>query len=199
MTEMSRNVQVIKSLTARQQMAALLVALDQETDEAIAAQAGVTIRQITRWKQVPLFAARVAELRAAFARSVESRGIASLQARLAALQDLYDRQQQIVAGRAGDMATVPGGASGLLVRQYKQVTKEDYREEYQFDAALVREIRETMKQAAQELGQWVNKSRVDVNDIDAEIERELARLAAGRQGPVAATGAGAEADGEHVR
>jgi len=182
-------------LTARQEMAALQVALDQQSDVQIARQVGITDRQLLRWKRLPLFAARVQELRAAFARAVEGRGIADRQARVQELQGLLDGMKAIVAGRASDMPMVPGGESGLLVRQYKQVGKDDFREEYPFDAGLVREIRATLQQAAQELGQWTERRQVSlsVDELDAAIEHELARMAAG--GEAAAAGAVARAAG----
>lgn len=181
MTEMSRNDQSPKPLTARQQMAALLVALDQETDEAIARQVGLKVRQLTRWKRLPLFEARVAELRAAFARAVEGKGIAERSRRVQMLQDLVDRMALIVEGRAENMPLVPGGKSGLLVRQYKQTGKDDYQEEYHFDAALAREIRATLQQAAQELGQWTERHAViDELDLSQLSDDELDALARGK-------------------
>lgn len=165
-----------KKLTVRQEQAALHVALDQLSDREIAAQAGITEEGLRKWKKRPEFAGRVVELRAAFARAVEGLCIADRQARVRTLQDLVDRMTRVVEGRAEDLAEAPGGSSGLLVRQYKQVGKDDYREEYPFDAALVREMRATLQQAAQELGQWTTKSELKVSDLDAAIERELRRL-----------------------
>ena len=193
---MSQNETVQKTLTARQEQAALLVALGQLTEAEIAQRTGTKFGTLKRWKAWPEFAGRVEALRAAFARSVEARGIADRQARVQKLQDLLDRMTAIVEGRAADMASVPGGASGLLVRQYKQTGKDSYEVEYAFDAALPREMRATMQQAAQELGQWTTKSELKVSDLDAAIERELAKLAAGAEGATA--GAVAGADGEEA-
>lgn len=187
---MNGSEQVQRRLTARQEQAALLVALGQLKDAEIAEQTGTAYGTLRRWRGWPEFIERVEALRQAFARSVEGRGIADKQARVQKLQDLVDRMDLIVEGRAEDLADAPGGASGLLVRQYKQVGKDDFREEYVFDAALVTQIRATMQQAAQELGQWVERHKVSgkirVEDLDAAIERELARLAGG--GEAAAVG-----------
>lgn len=179
-----------QKLTARQEQAALHVALDVLSDREIAAQAGITEEGLRKWKKRPAFAERVGELRAAFSRAVVGKGIADRAARVQKLQDLLDRMDLIVAGRAADLGDAPGGGSGLLVRQYKQVGKDDYREEYPFDAGLVREMRATMQQAAQELGQWTMKSELKVSELDALIERELAQLAAGGEGAVAGAAAG---------
>ena len=87
----------------------------------------------------------------------------------------------IVEGRAADMASVPGGASGLLVRQYKQTGKDSYEVEYAFDAALPREMRATMQQAAQELGQWLEKHQfVDDLDLSDLSDDELEAISRGK-------------------
>lgn len=139
-------------LTARQEMAALEVALDQKTDEQIAEGLKISRSSLVRWKRLPYFVARVEALRTAFGRAVEGRGIADSQARAAKIQGLYERMELIVEERAKELESVPGGASGLLVRQYKQVGRDDYREEYHFDAALEREMRAALEQAALESG-----------------------------------------------
>jgi hypothetical protein len=67
---------------------------------------------------------------------------------------------RIVAERAVAMTGVPGGGSGMLVRTYKTIGKgvdAVVKEEYAFDAALSRELRETLKQFSIEAGQWAEK------------------------------------------
>lgn len=183
-----------QALTTRQEKAALELALGRRTDKEIAALLGISEDTLHRWGRRSEFADRVEDLRAAFARAVEGQGIADRRARVQKLQDMLDRMERIVAGRADDMPLVPGGSSGLLVRQFKQVGKDSYREEYPFDAALVREMRAVLQQAAQELGQWTERRQVDlkVSELDAAIERELARLAAGAEGAVALPAPGAD-------
>lgn len=172
-------------LTPRQEQAALEVALDQLTDKEIAAKAGITEEGLRKWKKRPEFAERINTLRAAFSRAVEGKGIAQKEARLQELQSLLEGMKDVRVGRAEELSHAPGGASGLLVRQYKQTGRDDFREEYVFDAALVREIRATLQQAAQELGQWTEKreTKTDlrVQDLDAAIAAELAELAGGGQ------------------
>jgi hypothetical protein len=65
---------------------------------------------------------------------------------------------QVVEERAADasMAKVPGGRTGLLVRQIKVVgsgANQKLVPEYVVDTGLLREIRATAQQAAEELGQ----------------------------------------------
>ena len=63
-----------------------------------------------------------------------------------------DRIRVIVEGRAVDMVDVPGGGSGLLFRDFKG--KDAGTPVYRFDAAIVNKLNETLRQAAQEMGQW---------------------------------------------
>ena len=73
------------------------------------------------------------------------------------------------------MAVVPGGASGLLVRGEFG---------YAFDGVLVDAVLKADKQAAIEMGQWVEKRQsddkltIDAGDELAALERSLSRLAA---------------------
>jgi hypothetical protein len=79
--------------------------------------------------------------------------------RVAALQQRWDRLRAsldlILDQRSADMADLPGGASGLLVRLYKGkkadrvVTRIDTRV-----ISLFAELRAHERQAAEELGQW---------------------------------------------
>lgn len=62
--------------------------------------------------------------------------------------------------RKGAGAQVPGAATGLLARQVKIAgsgPNPQVIEEYVVDVSLLRELRETQKQAAQELGHWAQR------------------------------------------
>ncbi len=170
--------------TKRSERAAALVAEDRLTDEAIAEKVGIAKRTLERWKDAPDFAARVAEHVERFRVVVRSRGIAVIENRVQALQERWDLMKQIIRERAQapEMAEVPGGSTGLLVRQIKLVkvygSDEDEPpgddeategetlhslklsvpvEEFVLDTGLLRELREHEKQAAQELQQWTEK------------------------------------------
>ena len=99
--------------------------------------------------------ARVRELQTTIAAGVIALEISSRNARVQALQDLFDRARQVIDARAKDktMAAVPGGATGLLFRDYKG--KDADVPVYRVDTALMAEQRAIMRQAAEELGQWV--------------------------------------------
>jgi len=168
--------------TGRSDRAAVLVAEDLRTDEEIAKEAGVTKRQLERWKQHPEFAARVDQVGEQLRAAVLAEGISRRENRVAALNDRWQRLQQVIEARAEDMPDVPGGSTGLLVRQVKLVkvystttNPDDVDEpdeadvlisaklsqevaEYAVDTGLLKELREHERQAAQELGQWTEKS-----------------------------------------
>lgn len=157
--------------------AALLVAKDEQTDQAIADACKVHKVTLERWKQHPEFSARVQEHRDTWRTEIKARGIADRQNRIDALNNRHERMQRVIEARAEELADVPGGGTGLLVRQAKLVKvytsngddKDEDGEtlysakrdvvvyEYTVDTALLKEMRETEKQAAQDLGQWTEK------------------------------------------
>lgn len=92
--------------------------------------------------------------------------------RLAALEDRHERMRIVMDERAEEMAGVPGGRSGLLVRQIKQVGQGDNAqivEEYKLDTGLLSEFREHEKQAAMELGQWQETAGRGPTDINIAL------------------------------
>lgn len=181
-------------LTDRHERAAGLLAEDRLKDEEIAAEVGITDRQLRKWKQRPEFAAKVAEYVERYAERILKQGIARKERRVAALHDRWERMQRVIEARADEHADVPGGDTGLLVREAKLVkvyktdgcmddgdetlysAKRDVLVyEYSVDTALLKELRETEKQAAQEAGQWTERRTLTV-DIKREAERIAAEL-----------------------
>jgi hypothetical protein len=83
------------------------------------------------------------------------------------------RLHRVIDARAGDKTmTAPGADTGLLTRTHKQLGSAEYPnvvEEYQVDTRLLKELREHEKQAAQELGQWSEKAKVEQGPIDVKI------------------------------
>lgn len=65
--------------------------------------------------------------------------------------------KRVIEARAEKYADVPGGNTGLLVHNVKSIGAGVTAERvdlYEFDAALVKELREHERQIAEELGQW---------------------------------------------
>lgn len=148
--------------TPQRDQAAQLVAEDSLTDEAIASEVGVSRRQLARWKCDGEFAARVEEIRKTLGDLALRHVISKRHRRVRALDERWEKLQRVIAerGAAKEMAKVPGGRTGLLVRTVKGLgTGDNFRtvEEYEVDTGLLRELREHEKQAAQELGQWSEK------------------------------------------
>lgn len=92
---------------------------------------------------------------------VRTGAIAQMEYRISVLDDIERRYRDLISARSGDMAgKVPGGETGLLVRQFKAIGSGETAHEvteYKADTAVTQEIRDTHKQAAQELGQWTDK------------------------------------------
>ena len=77
------------------------------------------------------------------------------------------------------MQNVPGGRAGLLVRRVKSIgAGENAREvvEYEVDTALLKELRELERQAAQEAGQWATKHEVRGVVASVSVIPEISEL-----------------------
>lgn len=175
--------------TRARERAALLTAEDALTDVEIAAEVGISERTLHRWRKRPEFMARVEEHIEAFRAVIERKAIAQRGRRVAALQDRWRRMQRVIEERAADpgMADVPGGRTGLIVRRGRRV------EEYAVDEGLLRELREHERQAAQELGQWLERAEVRMDDRAGErLAQKLDELAARLGGVASEAAAGAE-------
>jgi hypothetical protein len=166
--------------------AALHVAKDERTDQQIAEACGIHKVTLERWKLRPEFQARVVEHRKAWASEIKARGIAERQNRIDALNVRWKAMQQVIEERSADqtMVDVPGGRTGLLVHRLKGVgsgEKFQVVDEYEVDTGLLKELRDHERQAAQELGQWVERSQNLLNLIDLSklSDEQLDRIAAG--------------------
>ncbi|HET9532668.1 MAG TPA: phBC6A51 family helix-turn-helix protein [Blastocatellia bacterium] len=184
------------SLSAKQEQAAFLVADDKLSDEAIAAKLDIGRTTLHRWKSLPEFKARVAQILKEVRQRLKAKGIAAKENRIAALVDRQRRMEEVIRARAKEHKNVPGGRTGLLVKETrfvkvfevkreqkpsesgdvqeqetlyptKRVEPVDY---YAVDTALLNEMRATEKQAAVELGEWTVKHEVKVDPREALAE-----------------------------
>jgi hypothetical protein len=157
------------SWTQARETAASLVADDSLSDIEIASKAGVGKATLERWKKVPQFHARVLEIREALRKTAAEvalqDGIANCRERMVCLNELWNRLQRVVSERAKapDMQNIPGGRTGLLVRHVRSIGGDETVDEYAVDTGLLHELREYAKQAAQEMGQWVEHHKDDTN------------------------------------
>jgi hypothetical protein len=143
--------------------AALLLAQDHLADWEIADKVCCSERILNVWKKCPEFAARIKQHVRQLGSAAARYAIGKLSRRLADLEAKWRKLNAVLEQRAADpdLATVPGGTTGLIVRRRRIIgtgEKQEIVDEYEVDVALLREIRETLKQAAIECGQWQQKA-----------------------------------------
>ena len=107
--------------------------------------------------------------------------IADRRGRIRRLADRAARLRRVIEERAADehFQQVPGGSTGLLRRQPRMVGSGDSTRvvwDYQVDAPLLKELRAHERQAAQELGQWNEKRFANEAELDAAIEKFVAKV-----------------------
>lgn len=172
---MSENVRNTSEKKAR---AAALLAADEMTDAEIAAEVGVTERTLGRWKQLPDFLDAISEHTQRVQAAMLRLDIAKRHKRVSILDDLLNKSLTVIEERAamyGEEIELPegfdqdeygapaGGKTGLLTRQVKIIGTGEHSMktiEYQVDTGLVKQITSLMDQAANELGQKVDKVAV---------------------------------------
>ena len=84
----------------KRDQAAVDVARDQETEEAVATALGVTRMTLWRWKQHPAFQQRVEQHRAEFRAVVRRRGIAVIENRVERLDRDWRKMRAVIESRA---------------------------------------------------------------------------------------------------
>jgi len=145
--------------------AARLLAEGNLSDTQVASETGVCRSTIAKWKQVPEFAQVIDAHVEEFRQEVRRRGLASRERRINALNERWSQLLKLIEERGADpsMAEVPGGSTGLLLRNARSIgagEKARVVESYKVDTGVLKELRELEKQAAQELGQWVERQEV---------------------------------------
>jgi|WetSurMetagenome_2_1015567.scaffolds.fasta_scaffold207079_2 hypothetical protein len=105
---------------------------------------------------------RVAELTQKVSQTLIAKSISVKENRVAVLQEISDKLRQVIAERAAskEMIGIPGGTTGLLAHDQKGVgygPASTVIDVYEVDTPLLKELREYQKQAAIEMGQWVEK------------------------------------------
>lgn len=172
----------MKLANKRREQGALLLAEDRYPDRVIAEKLGISEQSLNKWKKEENFAARVAEITVAYADRALKFGLARRERRLQVLSDLHERVQTVIDERASDasMVSVPGGGTGLLVRNVKSVGKGEGCQivnEYTVDTSLLRELRAIEEQIAKELGQWTEKQELTTPPLRSEEpQMDLSKL-----------------------
>ena len=149
MYEKNRN----KILMVDQERAAVLIAEAEHSVAEIAKIMDIATSTIYLWRQNPHFIERIEVLRAEMRQAVREYGIAMVENRIKASHKRWQKMQRLIDARAEEHKDVPGGDTGTLVRDVKSIGEGATVELYSFDAALMRELREIEKHAAEQLGQ----------------------------------------------
>jgi hypothetical protein len=148
-------------LHKKMEKAARLLAEDRLTDVQIAAECQISQRSLYTWKKREDFIARVKAMLQAYSSRALGTGIAARVRRIETLKLLNEKMLTIMAERGEDltMAAIPGGRTGLIVRDYVTVRTESGKigtvATYAFDRGLFAELRAVGEQIARELGQWM--------------------------------------------
>jgi hypothetical protein len=159
---------------ADKRRAAQLLAEGKLTVAEVARKAKVNPKTLWDWRQELEFATYLQEMEAQYAAVAERFSIGRVAKRVEVLDANWRDMQRLKKerGKSEKMRDVPGGKTGLLVHDVKAVGAGDHTQivdVYRFDAALVKEIRETAREAAEELGQ-----RKDDRDTETADDRDRA-------------------------
>lgn len=154
--------------------AAELLADDELTHAQIAEQVGISERQLRNWKNHPDFQAKVTEILREFEAAMLRYPIAQRRKRVGSLNARWRKMLAVIEERAADpaMQGVPGGRTGLLVHQQRAIgtgRNQMVIDEYAVDTGLLKELRSHEQQAAQELGQWLEKLEHS-GSVDAPVK-----------------------------
>ena len=140
-------------------------------------------KTLADWSRTFGWQRRLDEIAEQEQQAIVRRGIADKQNRVDALNDRHRRMREVIEARANDPenAKFTGGTTGLMVREPVLVkfyeatgtgdddelipTKQTVLvEKAAVDTGLLAEMRATEKQAAQELGQWIEKGELTGKD-----------------------------------
>lgn len=140
--------------TPARERAAFLLADDELSDAAIAGEVGVHPVTLASWKRRNEFRERMREHVKALEAEIVHIAITRKRNRVARLQRLLDRQEQLMA------------EYGLVIEKPVFSAKGDALEfEKKYDAGLSREYRATLEQVAKELGQLSERIEIEQETI----------------------------------
>ena len=162
--------------TKAKELAALLTADDKLSEEEIAARCGISDVTLWKWRKIPEFEARRQTHLAAYRERILTKSIANKQVRIEKLINLFDKYEQIIEARAADETRreLPGYSTGLMVVEFTGKTRS-----VKADTATTSEMRSTLKQVAQEMGEWVERHDSHTKNesiIKTEVTMDLTKL-----------------------
>lgn len=179
------------ALTQIRDQAVILLAEGRLNYGEIAEKIGVDVSNLYRWRKNSQFAARVDAHRALLNEIALQRAITGKEYRIGGLADRHNKLLRVIESRAAaaEMKDIPGGDTGLLVRQIVASAGEVCGYEYAVDTGTLKELRAIEEQVAKELGQIVTRSEITGKDggpirhehsiermSDEQIDAELGRI-----------------------
>jgi transposase-like protein len=179
------------------EQAAVLVAEARYEYGEIAEKVGVSVRTLNHWRKDPKFAARVDELSREFAAAALKRGIARKEYRVNTLANIHSKLLSVIEDRATDpdLAGIPGGDTGLIVRKAVVSAGALVGYEFEVDTGTLRELRGIQEQVAKELGQLVEKKEMKIRSLKDLTDEELDAIINDTE-ESGASSDGAEGEGE---
>lgn len=168
--------------TPAMERAAFLVAEGSLTDQKIADELSIHRDTLSRWKRREDFQKRTAEQLDKICASIRSFGIGNVNARVRKLDDRWNRLHAVIDARkkryTEDREAIPvkvlageepepipeEAETGLIVREEVPTKTGGTIVRWSVDTGLLAEIRNHEKQAAQELGQWIQKVEAPAPD-----------------------------------
>ena len=135
------------------------------------------LRTLKDWSVDFGWQARLAAVAETERQAIVARGIADKQNRIDAYDERWRLMRQVIAARAKSHPTVipdaAGAETGLMVLTVRYLPSGGEVREWAVDTGLLKEMREHEKQAAQELGQWVEKQEQELGDKFVQALREF--------------------------
>lgn len=139
---------------------ALMVAKGEKTRHQIAVELEISYQLLSGWiNDDPEFQAEVESIKAEIKQALIEQGIAAKAVRLEKYNRIVERIESVIDSRSKSCAAglIAGGESGLIAHDVRLTRSGEPIDIGRFDGALVREFRETLKQAAIEVGDWSEK------------------------------------------
>lgn len=161
---------------AQKETAAVLLA-EGKLGTEIATVLDVPYPSFAAWRATPEFKARVEENRAILQKEALSAGVANVADRVRRYNKRWNGINQVFEERATDPShmAVPGWTTGLLVHEQKSLGSGELAtvvDLYRVDVGAIKEEREIAKQAAQDLGQWTERTQQSY-DLSGLTDEEL--------------------------
>jgi hypothetical protein len=163
--------------TKKREKAARMVAEDRLFDARIASDLGIAERTLERWKEQVDFQERVQEIVREYATRAMKHGLARVERRLTVLNEVHEKLLRVIAERAEDaeLSGVPGGKTGLVVKTLRGIGRGAV-EVFEVDTGTIRELRAIQQQAAEELGQHVQRISVTEGLSEEQMDARIAEL-----------------------